>query len=309
MTAQTQTEAIALFGSAARGDNDAFSDSDLLIVSDDRTVLKELKAKHDMQGWSSTAYSWKRLQRAADRGSLFVQHLKQESKTIRDPTDRLGHLFAEYEPKPTYARELDSAFSLVGELMQTLPLCRSGPMWALDILSVGFRSMAVAKLADHGIYAFANEELTGGLTRIGTLSKGEGRQLNQLRRFKSMYRRGTIDESVTWTSTFEWIRLIDRALGIGLNPRCTKPIDVVELALLKCSAEDADANWYARCRRVEAALWVLKPHSESDMQEYQRLRQRLFRLIRSPSDYTWQFRGGYDSIQRTLRALAMMSAL
>ena len=165
MSIQSQQNAFAIFGSEARGDNDIFSDRDLLIVSEDETRLREMKCKYESIGWSCTAYSWSRLQQAADQGSLFVQHLKQESKILSDPSDRLADLLAQYSTKANYKRESNGAASLLGTLVQHLPRCDAGPMWTLDVLSVGFRSLAVANLADNGIYAFANSGIINGLTR------------------------------------------------------------------------------------------------------------------------------------------------
>ena len=102
MTYEHQQAALAAFGSAARGDHDAFSDRDLLVVTDDVKALKMLKSSFDSMGWSCTAYSWNRLQHAADHGSLFVQHLKQESNIYRDPSNRLADLLANFSTKASY---------------------------------------------------------------------------------------------------------------------------------------------------------------------------------------------------------------
>ena len=104
-----EREAIAIFGSAARGDNDTFSDRDLLIVSDDRTSRREIRSKCESSGWSCTTYSWSRLQHAADQGSLFVQHLKQEAMIVADPSSHLAQLLAEFSTKGDYKRELNGA--------------------------------------------------------------------------------------------------------------------------------------------------------------------------------------------------------
>ena len=309
MSIQTQENAFALFGSAARGDNDIFSDLDLLIISDNETILRQMKAKYSSAGWSCTAYSWSRLQHAADQGSLFVQHLKQEAKILSDPSDRLAHLLAKYSTRSDYKRESDSAASLLGNLIQHLPQCDVGPMWTLDVLSVGFRSLAVANLANHGIYAFSNSEMISGLSQIGIASKADGHHLSRLRRFKSLYRQGSIDEQIRWCDIFDWIKLVDNVFALGLSSRCVRAIEIVELALADCSTMTEDWDWYARCRRIESALWMLKPRQGRDQREFRQHRRKLFRIVKSPNTYAWHFMGGYKSIQADLSTLAESCAV
>ena len=299
----------AIFGSAARGDNDMFSDRDLLIVSDDDGTLREMKAKYDSVGWSSTAYSWSRLQRASDQGSLFVQHLKQESKILSDPSDRLAHLLAKYSTKASYKRESNGAASLVGTLMQHLPRCDAGPMWTLDVLSVGFRSLAVANLAENGIYAFSNSGIIDGLTRIGMVNKEDIPQLSTLRRFKSLYRQGVVDRRIGWCDIFDWIRLVDRIFVLGLSSRCVRTIEIIDLALSDGNAVQTDSDWYARCRRIESALCMLRPRQNRELAEFRKQRENLFRIVKSPNSYAWHFTGGHKATQGSLSDLAEICAV
>ena len=301
-----QENAFAIFGSAARGDSDSFSDRDLLIISENETALRRLKSKYDSAGWSCTAYSWSRLQHAADQGSLFVQHLKQESKILADPSDRLAHLLDQYSPRGNYNRESNGSASLLGNLTQHMPRCREGPMWAVDILSVGFRSLAVTKLADNGIYAFSNSEIIEGLARIGILNKEDGYQLSLLRRFKSLYRQGVIDEQITWYVVFNWMKIIDRIFTLGLDAQRVGTIELVELALANSSNAQTESNWYMRCRRIESALWMLKKRHKCDLYEFRKQRQYLFGIVKSPNTYAWHFTSGYELIQGRLSELVEM---
>ena len=309
MTIGSQQHTLALFGSAARGDNDIFSDRDLFIVSDDQNSLRDMKYKYESAGWSCTAYSWRRLKHAADQGSLFVQHLKQEARILSDPSDRLAHLLAQYSAKPGYKHELNGAASLVGNLIQHLPRCDAGPMWTLDVLSVSFRSLAVASLADNGIYAFSNSALIGGLTRIGMVTKAETPKLDVLRRFKSLYRQGVIDGRLRWCDIFDWIRLVDRVFSLGLSTKCVGTIEILELALADSSSKQADSDWYARCRRIESALWMLRPRHTNVRAEFRQQRRELFRIVQSPNSYAWHFTSGLESMQGRLSDLAEICAV
>ena len=310
MTGHSHPNALAIFGSAAREDLDVFSDRDLLVVSDDETSLRESKCRYDSLGWSCAPYSWSRLQRAADYGSLFVQHLKQEAKILSDPSDRLAHLLDQYATNVTYKDEWVGAASLIGELTQHLPRCDAGSMWALDVLSVGFRSLAVANLAEHGIYAFSNSEIIDGLARIGIVRIEDKQQLSDLRRFKSLYRRGILNTQADWSVVFGKIRLIDTIFGLGLSPGYSRTIEVVEVALAKSSDNgQSNIDWYTKCRRVESALWMLKPRRDSEREEFVERQGKLLKLVRSPNIYAWHFTSGYESLQNSLLQLTKISAV
>ena len=309
MKPETTSTACAVFGSAARGDHDAFSDWDLLLVSDDKPTLRTMETRCRSMGWSCTTYSWDRLQQAADQGSLFVQHLKQESMILSDPFDRLAHLLARYAPRGSYKQEFMGAASLLGNLIQCPPRCDEGPMWTLDVLSVGFRSLAVAALAENGIYAFANSDITGGLTKIGFINREEGARLSRLRCFKSLYRQGIMDQRVGWSDTYDWIRLIDKTFVLGLSSRCAEGTEIIDLALANNNRSVAGADWYVRCRRIESALWMLKPRQISVCAEFLKNRRMLFEIVKSPHNYAWHFTGGYSNIQNRLSDLIDLSAV
>ena len=309
MMNQLPSTSLAVFGSAARGDHDLFSDRDLLIVMDDQAALRALKAHYDSLGWSCTAYSWSRLQHAANQGSLFVQHLKQEAKIIRDPSDRLAALLDRYNTKSSYKREAEGAASLLGDLTQQLPLCDAGPMWTMDVLSVGFRSLAVARLADYGIYSFANTEILDGLIRTGLIRQSDAYQLQPLRQFKSLYRKGLMDKRVDWRTTYDLLGLIDRVFMLGFSTGRAGTRDILELALADSNNAGWSSDWYVRCRRIESALLMLKPRQHKQRAEFIKHRQDLFKIVKSPNSYASHFTRGYAATQRNLSDLAEICAV
>ena len=306
---QLPPTSLAVFGSAARGDHDLFSDRDLLIVMDDQAALRALRAHYDSLGWSCTAYSWSRLQHAANQGSLFVQHLKQEAKIIRDPSDRLAALLDRYNTKSSYKREAEGAASLLGDLTQQLPLCDVGPMWAMDVLSVGFRSIAVAKLADYGIYSFANTDILEGLMRTGLIRQSDAYQLQPLRQFKSLYRQGLTAKRVNWRTTYDLLGLIDRIFVLGLSTRRAGTREILELALADNNNARWSPDWYVRCRRIESALLMLKPREYKQRAEFIKRRQNLLKIVKSPNSYASQFTRGYTATQKNLSVLTEICAV
>ena len=308
MTTHIEEMAIALFGSVARGDEDAFSDRDLLVVAHSPSTLYANKAVYETAGWSCTAYSWDRLHTAAEQGSLFVQHLKQEAIVLMESSHKLSHLLARFSAKGSYDSEFSGALSLLGSLVQYLPNCKAGPMWTLDTLSVGFRSLAVTKLANDGIYAFSNEAIINGMVHKGMINRSEGAKLMYLRKFKSLYRRGLISKNASWPETFEYIRLIDKAFALGLSSSRVRMTDTLDLALASDNARQCPISWYAKCRLIEAALLMLTPRRYNDKEEFRSRRSRLLNLVRSPNTYAWHFTRGQHKTLDQLALLVNISA-
>lgn len=70
---------VAVFGSCARNDFDNLSDKDILFVYDDNFYpSKEIKNMQS-NGWNCSEYTYKEFQNISSLGSLFVQHIKQDS--------------------------------------------------------------------------------------------------------------------------------------------------------------------------------------------------------------------------------------
>lgn len=90
---------VAIFGSLVRGDYDFWSDRDILLVDDDPCSTVLLKARLEQAGWSCSHYTWDRLNKLSMSGSLFVQHLRQESVQLSDPHGRLSDLLSDFRPK------------------------------------------------------------------------------------------------------------------------------------------------------------------------------------------------------------------
>lgn len=77
-------QAVVLYGSVARGDDDEFSDIDILVVSsndlpvDNRTFSSLAKGRPI----NISRYTWPEFQAMSASGSLFIQHLFYEAKPI-----------------------------------------------------------------------------------------------------------------------------------------------------------------------------------------------------------------------------------
>ena len=101
--------AVLLYGSVARGEQDAGSDVDILEVVESAT---EPFSQGQIQ---ISPYTLARLQEMAARGSLFVRHIVDEAKPLFDPEHILNRLRAAYQevPDDTHTRELRIASGLL----------------------------------------------------------------------------------------------------------------------------------------------------------------------------------------------------
>ena len=95
-------QAIWLYGSHARGDADAFSDVDVLVVSEslDEPVLIDCINLPRRQ-MSVTRYTWTEIDGMVDTGSLFLRHLQMEGQPAYETLlakGRLGSSLARLGP-------------------------------------------------------------------------------------------------------------------------------------------------------------------------------------------------------------------
>ena len=179
----------AVFGSAARGDNDALSDRDVLIVDDDVAVLSSRIQALEAEGASVASYTFAQLAALSARGALFIQHLKLEANISRDRNGRLGKLLAGFVPKDDYSAEIEENTHL-SKLAGLVPVGARGMLLAADILYVTVRNHGVLSLASRGIHVYAFDNVVALLERERMIAPGGARALKALRFLKCLYRNG-----------------------------------------------------------------------------------------------------------------------
>ena len=86
-----QILAVMLFGSCARGDNEANSDIDLLVVTSGN-VIKHSRIDTVMAPLSLSYYPYKYIVIGAQEGDLFICHVVKEAKSLYDPHGILNTL-------------------------------------------------------------------------------------------------------------------------------------------------------------------------------------------------------------------------
>lgn len=145
--------AVVLFGSRARGDQTAGSDTDLLFATNEES------GRHVTRGNISISfYGMEDLRRRARRGDLFLCHVLQEGRTLYDPDARIDELHGLFRLKASYAPEIRGAADL-GWL-----LARVGSTWpdrrlAARRMAWCVRTILIARSAEAGEPRFSLEAL------------------------------------------------------------------------------------------------------------------------------------------------------
>lgn len=112
MTNHDSEEAVVvLYGSTARGDQDPYSDLDVLVVSDDPSSVPSCVIP---QGASLSYYAWPEWERLRCEGSIFLYHLAAESRVMWARGHGRGRYLEDLLNLPPYRNALKDfdAFSL-----------------------------------------------------------------------------------------------------------------------------------------------------------------------------------------------------
>jgi hypothetical protein len=177
----------AIFGSLSRGDGDALSDRDILLVDDNTEVLKHRGVLLESAGYSVASYTFRKLDALAERGALFIQHLKDEANILRDNGGRLSAKLAKFRPKKSYAEEI-SENAYLARLASEYPNTGPGALWAADVLYVATRNFGVLWLAEKGVYVFSYSQVLQALAQHSVIMHSAIPDLLRLRWAKSSHR-------------------------------------------------------------------------------------------------------------------------
>lgn len=237
----------ALFGSAARGDVDALSDCDVLIVDDDVKRLASRAAELQANGASVASYTFAKLAALAKIGALFVQHLKLEAVVARDDGGRLFRLLNNFVPRTDYSREIAENAEL-SALAGAVPAGGRGLLLAADILYVSVRNHGVLSLAERGVHLYAFDAVAAGLEEFGLIAPGGASALGALRFLKCLYRNG---ETGGGAATRSAIQSALDVLPSEYFPRQVSGLSHRELSVVKIPAK---ASAYVVLRDLERRL-------------------------------------------------------
>jgi hypothetical protein len=183
---------IAIFGSSLRPNFDKYSDKDLLIVGESYSKINELKLEYELQNYSVSTYTYKKLQFLSDCGSLFIQHLKKESTILIDDNDKLKSILENHKESIPTKKQLTESIDYFN-LLKSVPNSKWGYAWYCDCFYVGLRNHLILRSAIKGDYNFSFMNLIDDLLQSKEIDINEFEILRQVRVVKKEYRE-RIDE-------------------------------------------------------------------------------------------------------------------
>lgn len=181
-----QDYSLAIYGSQARSDFDKYSDKDFLIVHAPTFNTNDIIKKYSSHGWSCSTYTYNHLEDMACNGSLFLQHIKQDAKIIRD-SGKLGAIINNYRPMSQYSGELKDSERYF-DMLRYIEATPKGLYWALDVISVGLRNYCILLLANSGVFEFSHCKIYKHIQVLLSLTANELDLIYRLREYKYSYR-------------------------------------------------------------------------------------------------------------------------
>lgn len=271
-------ESIALYGSCARGDTDRISDSDLLIVDSDPKVLSSAEKIFHSLGFSCTAYTWDRLFHMSKHGSLFLQHLKNESIILKDDNSRLDIFLRMFKTRIDYSKDIEATkeiISITGTIINRKPSIG----WALDVLAVAVRNLGILELANRGQYVFSLATIYDKLSDVGLLTSSDIQKLMPLRLYKSHYRSQCYNRLPDLAELKLIQRTISKSFGIDFD---VNTLTRNKLILNFLTNSERHKDKYCRFRLIEGAT-IACFDSISDISTNNA--QRFFRIVQKQNHY------------------------
>jgi hypothetical protein len=107
---------ICIFGSTARGRADYLSDRDVLLAAPSEAEINDAARYWRLAGWSIAKFTHQQMLDMAARGSLFLQHLKQEGLIVRDQDGFLVCVINHFRPRHNYENETCESFALLSDI-------------------------------------------------------------------------------------------------------------------------------------------------------------------------------------------------
>jgi hypothetical protein len=228
-----------------------------------------------------------------------MQHLKLEAHILCDRHGTLRDSLSRFSVASHYDREVAGSRELLGVLAK-MPNCLEGRYWALDVLSVGLRTLGVATLANHGIYEFSLKRILDSLHRVGVLGAADREHLSEIREYKWRHRNCNLRRPVSLKQTLNLVDLVSRRFKLGLHVKSIGADEALESVEID---DDTSPNWYLRSRILERALLGLRPRASADP-EIWNSKRRLQQVIKEPSQYGWRVKTQWSSLLERVRSIS-----
>ena len=167
-------DAYWLYGSHSRGDADAYSDVDILLVSDGRSLSRNVVLPNGLgEGKKVSRYSWMEIVGMAKYGSLFLHHVRLEGKPLYEEDECRGTLCGILESMPKYqkgARDVKGFKTVLDDVRVALQSQCDEP-FELSVLATVIRHASILLCWIHGMPQFGRTRpvrLAGSIIGVET---------------------------------------------------------------------------------------------------------------------------------------------
>ncbi|MEP4032210.1 hypothetical protein [Roseibium polysiphoniae] len=185
---------VSIIGSLARQSGDQFSDKDLLAIGETRE-FDHVISQYKNSGWNVSCYSKSEFETMARAGSLFVQHVKQDSLSLIDDDGYLRLILSDYRTKDSYLSDIRNALMPI-VLIGKPEVSYWGQLFQADMMFVALRNACIYYKATVDLPEFDYANLISWICQISGLSLQETDLLLQLRYLKYAYRNRVVDAEV-----------------------------------------------------------------------------------------------------------------
>jgi len=266
--------AIVEFGSAVRGSSDKHSDRDLLIVSES-SLHRALRQSYENEGYSVSTLTSSQLSAMQQRGSLFIQHLKYESRVLHDYQGFFNKWLARCQLiQPTSDEILRCIESI--EFLYSWPADPRLNGWKADVAYCLFRDFLIKKLATKSKLVFGLDNIENALQETALFPELNMDYLKQLREAKAAYRIGSKILNITSGSLNYELKSLLEGIGLVIDKCSYISIEAYIMSLKNRRFTSA----YEQLRSLEAAYLIARSDGA-----YHPEHRKLMSLIEAPNAY------------------------
>jgi hypothetical protein len=180
-----ESRSVWLYGSVARGDYDAHSDLDVLIIGDSPRLLpEELASLKGDPPLAVSHYRWLEIEAMAAYGSLFLRHLQMEGRPLRPEstgTQRMRRLLRSMPEYQLAARDVHGFFVAIDDVRRGLQFGLP-PLFELGVLGGVVRHASVLTCYLAGIPSFGRSSIGKACSALGV--KELASDFERLHRFR-----------------------------------------------------------------------------------------------------------------------------
>ena len=185
-----QVSGVCLFGSVARGDDDALSDIDLFVVGDDpeltpSKIRRRLKLQYEEPKVSIVYHTPSTFQRYVRTGSRFLVHLQLEGKVLYDEAGLLRDIQQQPPLSTPIDAEVEGQLKRL-ELFEEPERFNGNFLFPLAHVFAAGKAIVMAILAKEEIYEFNREAAFDAFAKRFPNSRGDVETLRALGPFAAL---------------------------------------------------------------------------------------------------------------------------